>query len=359
MKQRVYIGAFLINNLGDDLFLKVLLEKYPSYSFFVDLEEEYRTPFLKYNNISFVKHYPCEDFLNRITYKLFHFRVFELVRRKSALSVIDIGGSLFIEQPGWKKAFDCRIKQLNKNNIFIGCNFGPYTDKNFVEIYRRFFEKCRFISWRDKYSYDIFSMNNMQFAPDFVFNLSIKQSFQTEDGRVLIIPADVRNVVGLSYSHEAYIKKMVELTQKCVEKGFIVELMAFCKAFHDDDVCYEICKQLNEAQKRCVDIYVYKNDMNEAIEHIQRSEYIVPTRFHGMILGWLCEKRVYPIVYTKKQTDEMEMLRYNGGYTRIEDILSLDTDLVLSQASKLNGLEITCEEAQRHFGAIDRILYEG
>lgn len=356
MSNKVYIGAFLINNLGDDLFLKVLLEKYPSCSFIVDMDKQYRSPFIKYNNIDFVKHFWGESFLNRLTYKLFHFKLLDLIRRKSASAVIDIGGSLFIEQDGWQKACDCRVIQLNKNNVFVGCNFGPYINTEFVEKYKSFFKKCSFISWRDKYSYELFNMNNMQYAPDFVFNLKINQAVQSEVGRVLIIPADVRNVVGLSYNHEAYIKKMAELAKYCVDRGYKVELMAFCKTFHDDNACYAIYECLNEEQKMGVDIYIYENDMDEAIDHIQRAEYVIPTRFHGMILAWCCQRKVFPIVYTKKQRDEMKMLCYGGQYALIENISEYDVESVLLQGAQLSGVENVKEEAKLHFAAIERVI---
>ena len=184
----------------------------------------------------------------------------------------------------------------------------------------------------------------------------MKHKIRCEMGRVLIIPAVVRNVVGLSFDYEAYIEKMAELAKYCISRDNKVELMAFCRAFHDDDACYAIFNRLNEAQRKSVDIYIYGNDMDEAIEHIQRAEYIIPTRFHGMILGWCCQRKVYPIVYTKKQSDEIETLHFSGKFFRIDNISQLDVESVLFQASQLNGMKTVQDEAQRHFAAIEGVF---
>lgn len=55
-KLKVYIFAYAKNNLGDDIFLKILVEKYPDINFYINIEQEkYMTLLHKYPNVTIIK----------------------------------------------------------------------------------------------------------------------------------------------------------------------------------------------------------------------------------------------------------------------------------------------------------------
>ena len=50
------------------------------------------------------------------------------------------------------------------------------------------------------------------------------------------------------------------------------------------------------------------------------SQYIIGTRFHSVILGWLANIPVFPIVYNIKTYNVIRSYAFQGNYANIEDI---------------------------------------
>ena len=108
---KIYLDAFLANNFGDDLFVDILLKRYPNHNFIAISNG------IVYNRYSNLKVF-SNSFFYRVMKK---FKLDKLIANRCDL-IVTIGGSMYIENTGVKQDFN-----LGKNKRYIlGANFGPY-----------------------------------------------------------------------------------------------------------------------------------------------------------------------------------------------------------------------------------------
>ena len=50
-KKKIFIKAFLVNNFGDDLFVKVIAERYPNIKFYILTSKENGYTFRDFDNV--------------------------------------------------------------------------------------------------------------------------------------------------------------------------------------------------------------------------------------------------------------------------------------------------------------------
>jgi colanic acid/amylovoran biosynthesis protein len=190
-KKHILINAYTNVNLGDDLFLKILFERYPQVEFIIIAQNKvYKQWKTKYENITLINPPMCSMY-SRLFLKLFSFlkkdklqqkymckkyQEFYLVLGDKIDAYVHIGGSLFQQyQPGI--LLNHKIDELIVNmykakpKYIIGANFGPYIEFSFLEYYRSIFGKYDDICFRESYSYDIFkNISNVRYEMDIVFS---------------------------------------------------------------------------------------------------------------------------------------------------------------------------------------------
>jgi len=153
--KKVFILAYARANLGDDIFIKMLLEKYPEIDFYIKVKQ--------YNFIEKMDKYKNLNILigNDTDEELWKSQVDEYD------GYVYIGGSIFME--GGKvynlspKFYDF-VKRCKEKNIpfcYISCNYGPYETKEYFELSRQNFKTCTDICFRDKYSYNLFAFSGL------------------------------------------------------------------------------------------------------------------------------------------------------------------------------------------------------
>ena len=160
--KKVFLMAYARKNLGDDIFIKMLLEKYPEIDFYMRIKEkEFLEKLVQYKNLKILIGEDTDEELYKMNEEEYDAYVY-------------IGGSIFME--GGKvynlseKFFDFVNRCKNKNIPFcyISCNYGPYQTKEYFELSKRNFATCSDICFRDKYSYNLFKdIDNVRYAPDF------------------------------------------------------------------------------------------------------------------------------------------------------------------------------------------------
>ena len=133
MKSCLVIG-YMHANLGDDLFFKILFERYKNVKFYFFppslLLEQYKKTFKKNKNVIF---YDQEEYYIRVKEDVnddsIPINLFPMIleRAKEVDFYINIGGSIFIQNPSWKEDDRFKIKEAlgKKPSFIIGCNFGP------------------------------------------------------------------------------------------------------------------------------------------------------------------------------------------------------------------------------------------
>ena len=131
--KKVFIMAYLRKNLGDDLFVKMLLEKYENIDFYIKYDKhEYLDVLKKYKNLHVLYGKDTDEELHSTDVNEYD-------------AYIYIGGSIFMEgglsYNLSEKFYDFvrRCKENNKPFCYISCNYGPYKTEEYFELSRNNF----------------------------------------------------------------------------------------------------------------------------------------------------------------------------------------------------------------------------
>lgn len=166
MKKNVLLLAYTKKNVGDDLFVSMLLYKYPNVDFTIrNIEENYDEPFKIYKNF---KNKIDEETVLTLDVTYYN-------------AIIYIGGSVFSEtEKNLKKQKNLAelAKKCKKNKIpfyYISSNFGPYKTEEYLEACKETYKNITGITFRDQTSYNMFKrIKSVKYASDMVYNLEIK-----------------------------------------------------------------------------------------------------------------------------------------------------------------------------------------
>jgi len=355
MRKRIYIYAYTAMNLGDDLFVKILCNRYPNALFFIMSS---RKVSIAFNEISNLKRIPDFTRINKLSSK-FKVSASDIIQRLLSLhcdAVVNIGGSLFIQKGKWQKkitSFKKRIIQ-SRPYFILGSNFGPFSSNIFLEEYKTIFYSLYDICFRDLLSYNLFSnLPNVRYAPDIVFSYPALHG--TSKNQVIISVIDLSARSALKEYENVYINKMVEFTSLFLASGYEVYLMGFCEKEGDKKAVNKIAEKLDTA---VVKQYVYSGNITEALGLIQKSKYVIATRFHAMILGWVSGKRVLPIIYSDKITNVIQDVAFDEQYITIEGIDKVNVNEAIArlQNSKPFSVVEQCRFAETQFKILDKLL---
>lgn len=357
--QKVMVYAYTKVNLGDDLFLKILFERYPNTHFIMFAPRSYKKIFREYN-VSIIN--TDNYFIKVITYILNKIKIKHLLNKlfsKSCDASVYIGGSIFQQTKNWKTKIIERKKLLNKNQPFyvIGANFGPFENEDYYQEYKKLFTKYKDICFRDSYSYNLFrDLSNVRKADDIVFSLKRnKTSIKSKNIIISVVKPSYRENL-LNYDN-SYYNKIRDISLYFIDKGYDVTLISFCKHEGDEEAIKNIIERIPPQYVNHINKYNYRGNIQEALDYISQSSLVIATRFHAMILGWIYNKHVVPLVYSEKMTNVMKDVGFRGVFAHIENIEQLDPDEVYN-SMKSNIIDISEQktEAEKHFRELDKLL---
>lgn len=359
----IYIKAYINKNLGDDLFLKILLERYPRNIFYLieecnlKLEKMYT-----FKNLKIVNYSILIKIFNYLLRKLnisINFTEENLIKKKNIKAIIEIGGSIFMEN---KSNISLKIRKKDqeqvKNYFILGANFGPYSSDKFLKEYYSFFSKCNDICFRERYSYDLFkNLSNIRYAKDIIFSLNVNNYSEKEYMLISVIKPSIRRE--LREKDKEYYKTVKNIIIESLKNNKKVKLISFCKNEGDEEAIEEILRIIPESFRDRVDKYYYRGNIEEALEIIGKAEAIVATRFHAMILGFIYKKKVYPIAYSKKTTNVLEDLEFKGNYCSFDKLNEVSYDKIMeNEILDEDILELAKKDAEKHFEKLDLFLKE-
>ena len=337
--------AYTAQNLGDDMFVDYICRRYPNIQFLIVCPFEYSCAFSKIENL---KVFSCEK---------------ELRASLESVSLqILIGGSLFMEPRRSKDIYSKFISNTQYRlyedvpMIIIGANFGPFkTDLHFL-LHQRWFASMDHISFRDDYSYSLFKdLSHVTWAPDILFNYPIPKVKRKRTIVISCIQNDHR--IGLSdYNEESYISSLCKIAQSYINMDYTVLLASFCEKQGDSQVAGEIISRLCSENAMLVS---YKGDIMDFLSNILTAEYIIGTRYHSIILGWLAGIPVFPISYNSKTEVMLKCYGFKGHYSNIE---SVSSDFEYVDYNRIRGigipdLSLICN-ATKHFSFLDKYLFD-
>lgn len=356
----IALYAYTNVNLGDDLFIKILCERYPKTKFIIAAPKKYKYIFKDIKNLYIIS---SDSVLFRGTN--FIFRKFgkdyftnKLLSYFSAGSIL-IGGSLFEQGEGWEKRIIHLKSMHHKNKPFflLGANFGPFYDKVFYENHKKLFKEYTDICFRDEYSFNLFKeLSNVRKADDIIFQLQSREFKQQKNNIVIsIIKPSIRKY--LKNYDKIYYKKIRDITVYFIKKGYEVTLISFCGNEGDVQAIEDITNLIPEEYINKVNKHFYKFNIQETLDIIENSSFVVATRFHSMILGWVYNKPVFPIAYSKKMENVIMDVGFKGKYSDIKSIEYLKVEEVF-ECMKSNMIDVSKQKnnAEGHFKKLDEFL---
>lgn len=356
---KVMVYAYTKLNLGDDLFLKILFERYPDTKFILFTPKEYKKLF----NFSNVEFYSTSSvFYRAINYfmrKINNKNVLRNLISKSCDASVYIGGSIFQQNENWKSILEERKSMLHKKQPFyvLGANFGPFKSEDYYKEYEKLFLQYTDICFRDTYSFNLFKdLDNVRIADDIVFSLN-NEVKNTNDKSMVISVIKPSYRPYLSGYDKPYYQKMKDVAIKFIDKGYSVKFMSFCKHEGDEEAIQEIMKILPGDYLKHVQQYNYRGDLNGALEIISNCSCLIAARFHAMILGWLFQKNVTPIAYSEKMINVMKDVGFKGIYSDFKTINQLNPEEIYKDLEK-HTIDISeqIKKSDDHFKVLDKLL---
>lgn len=347
-----YYGA---TNLGDDIFIKIILDRYKN-KFYLGCKEK---RYIKENkNILFRDNY-IRLLIGKVKYILGYKYSIPFGLNKGDLLVY-IGGSLFIENnnlDAWRREKQF-YDSLDKPYYILGSNIGPYNSPEFIKIVHSIFSRAEDVCLRDSYSYELVKdLDNVRLATDVVFTLDVsKYKCDAESNNHVISVIDASRKFDSETS-----KKYNETIAKIIKKLLVddessVTLMSFCEKEGDENACATIMSLLPEDIKDRVEIYRYRGNISEALQVLASAKTITGSRFHANILGMVFGKKILPIAYSDKTINILSDMKYSGPIVDIRAIDNFDInelDFNNIQVVDISKLKIL---AEKQFSELDKVL---
>lgn len=362
--KRIVLQMYINENLGDDLFIDIIANRYPSIDFVIfGIGNRVIPPLYnsKYKNVQVVS---TNKWLHKINIlsKIILKKDFLLEKElKKSDGLIILGGSVFIDGFNHIEALKANIladvrlhyQKIGKPTFVIGANFGPVYHEKFIKKYKKYFQNCENVCFRDLKSKQIYSnLNNIDYAPDVIFNKrkTNKKANKKTIGFSIIDLSDGSHQK-ISQFRQAYENKMVELINEFSNLGYEINMYSFCNKQGDNEAINRI--KNNILSKKKVNCHEYTNlETSDFINSFTSNEYIISTRFHGMIIGLINEQKVYPIIYdikTKNVIDELGI----DNYCSLDDICKLKISDILNVEMKKNINKIQVN-AHKQFEAFEK-----
>lgn len=360
--KKIMVHAYTQFNLGDDLFLKILFNRYPDSQFILFSPSKYK----KKMNFKNVKYISSNNFFirgfNYIMKKNNRNFIIENKVSKLCDATIFIGGSIFQQNKNWKQTIKNHSVLSNESHPYfiLGANFGPFEDEDYYNEYKKIFSEYEDICFRDTYSYNLFKeLDNVRIADDIVFSLkNNKNNKNNKNEKNIVI-----SVIKPSYRpylveyDDLYYNKIKDISVEFIKNGYEITLMSFCKHEGDEEAIKEILKIIPKKHLKYVKQYNYRGLIEESIDIISSSSLVIGTRFHAMILGWVFNKPVVPIAYSEKMTNVMKDINFKGVYTDFKSLHKLEAKEVFNSLF-INPLDVSAQikNAEKHFEKLDEYL---
>ena len=363
-------------NVGDDLFLSILLNRYRNIDFFLLANRNMYKKFSNENeNLKIIDTIKNVNLLDRLILRLsrnfpvsVQKKIYKFyIRKQYGESLINseffvtIGGSMFIENKNDEINRNLLFYQLindvfkNKPKFFIGCNFGPYYSNKFLEDFKSVFKEASDLSFREHESKTILNLPELRVNPDIVFgfrNLSKLQKIKNSIGFVLVDPKLKMPNEIVNYTE--YIKNLNQLMVYYDEIGYKIYLFSYCKRENDEELINDV---LNLGGLNNANVIKYDGALNSFINEYSKMETVFCGRFHSMILSMLFGQMILPVIYSKKMTNILGDIRFSGDIVQLKDLNANDPDKYL-QIAKNNRYDIDLlkSQADSHFEKIDQLI---
>lgn len=350
MKKKIFLFRYSRANLGDDLFIYIITNKYKDTEFFIQIKEEkYKKCFDGIKNLSIIDENRDMESIDISKYDAF----------------VYIGGSIFIESKyAFLEANDFKVflEKINEKNIplfYISSNFGPYQTEEYKALIEGNLEKCSNICFRDKYSYELFkNLKTVSYAPDAAYAFDYSNcitKFNNKEIGISVINLEVRE--NLKDKADIYYDFIKRIIVKYASKNYKVRLFSFCEFEGDLDAINNIVSIVPEEFKKNIEIVEYNNDIVGFLKKYSECRYMICGRFHSMILSTIFNQKIYNLSYSSKTSNFIED---NKIKTKVVNIKDLTYGTVLKdyyfRSNCKNKIKKISKKANSQFEKLDEFL---
>lgn len=301
----ILLEAYLDSNFGDDLFVHMLLQRYPEHQFELMTSASQHVEFSR-PNLTKIDYLDAESHLERYGAYIFVGGDFfspladHISRYRRAHAVKENGGHVFI----------------------LGCNLSrTYTEEEYRQV-NAVFSQADVVSFRDEVSYS----QCLAHMRDVHAVCSADMSFLLhEELRELSRSVGAEGVLGISIRKKmesekdgtcaVYIRKMRDIAQEHLnqDKRNKVAFLAFSTGDWDDrKTAEDIIKLLPKDLVSRTSVLAYDGDIGWFIANILQCSSFICTRFHSLCIAILLGRPFVPISYEVKIENILKTLGYEG-----------------------------------------------
>lgn len=331
---KVLVRAYSVLNVGDDLYLHVLFNRYKKVDFYLSVGEAFYESYKK--NISKLKNVHIIKEIQSVSQRIFNKFGIETINKnflKDFDACINIGGSIFIENTENNSLDILHKKEVlyfyknSKPYFILSCNFGPYSNTKYVKQKEKVFSMCYDVCFRDTYSYNKFKhIKSVRYAPDAAFTFS-KKPEEKIPNTVGISIIDISNRKNIAKYNADYINTLIKIIKKHIEIGAEIYIFSFCVFEGDETAANILYSKLTEnGLADRVKIVNYNGNIDAFLKKYSSMETIIASRLHSFILSFLFEQRLIPITYSYKFTRIIDDLSLIKNYFRINELSSINLD---------------------------------
>ena len=125
---------------------------------------------------------------------------------------------------------------------------------------------------------------------------------------------------------DAYLNFHLVMIRHFIQMGYQIVLTGFCVPQGDGIIIQKLYQALDPSQRDSVRCVLYDKNLSSILQEFKESEYVIGTRFHSIILGLICQCRVFPVIYDQKTANTLETLRFPSHFhlTELNGISSED-----------------------------------
>jgi len=323
MRKKILVDIYLAFNIGDDMFLDHLANRYP-YVDFVPFHpgNNYDKFFSQYKNVS---KFPYSLF-DKIKSKLFKNKLEDYDWMSHDFDgLLFLGGGIFREESYWPEVYKYRNSVCEafitkgKKVWFMGCSFGPFFTSEYRTKYSELFRKITWINFRDQYSYSLFpELPNVGYHPDILWDFDLPK-IERKNNILGISVINPQHKEGKSNTYDNYLSSTIALCEKFSARDFKVKLFSFCETEGDLQIAKEIKSYVPE-----VDIVSYSGNVLEFLKEFGKCSQIVAGRFHANIIAIKYGIPLLPISYGTKTDSLLDDLNYDGLRINLDNIIDLE-----------------------------------
>lgn len=380
--KKVKLRGYFEANLGDDLFLSIICNRYPNVRFYCCGEKRFKKHYSSITNLKYIPYDTCYKrcvtLLLRIAsrfskqYLQGYYETENYYNRRLEKSLkynVLITGSGFVNNSNEYDTLDNKYQlqeyYYNTKPFIIGCNFGPFYYEKYLNIYHELFSRARDICFRDSYSANLFSdLANVRFAPDIVFSFPVKKIYDKFkfpfDRYMLISVANLKKDSDEAMCfYNDYITLIKNIIVERAKNGLYSVLLGFSEEQKDDvtisDITHEICLEY----KNYMESYCYPAvDINFVFELFYKADSVICTRYHSIILAMLFQKKLCAISYNEKAQHVLEDIDAKLRYLSLHELRRIKDKSIMEYYYSISPerLEKLVSESNDHFKRLDEYL---